>query len=87
VLGIVCALLRGLLPFPIECASLIFPTVLLVVGLGAGIFWCGFFLCRAGLGHLPVGLFRPVMISLSALLPLLLTHLRGGYRESPLQPG
>jgi hypothetical protein len=41
----------------------------LVVGLGAGIFWCGFFLFCADLGHLPAGFFRPFMISISALLP------------------
>lgn len=85
-LGIVCALLRGLLRLPIECTSLIFPAVLWVVDLGAGIFWLAFFLFRAGLGHLPVGLFRPVVISISALIPLFLTHLPRAYREGQWQP-
>ncbi len=85
-LGIVCALFRGQLRLPIECTSLIFPAVLWGGRSGGGHRLVRVLLFGAGLGHLPVSLFRPVMISISALLPLFLTHLPKAYREGPWQP-
>lgn len=68
-------LVRSLLRLPVDRASLVFPIVLLLVGLAAG-FPRTLFLLRAGLGHLPVSLLRPVMISVRALS--LVSHLLGG---------
>jgi len=80
----VCASLRGLLRLPIECTSLIFPAVLWVVGLGAGILWWAVFLFRAGLGYLPVGFFRAILISPSTLFVLF--FLSSHEQASPGEP-
>jgi hypothetical protein len=65
------ALLGGRLRIAAERAALVFPAVLLLLGL-AGIFWQAFLFLGAGLGNPPASLLRPFLIPVGALLALLL---------------
>ncbi len=65
-----------------QCPALVFPLLLLLAGLAGGFRQPFLFLFRASLGHLPMGLFRPILISLSALSVLLLVSHRSVAADS-----